>query len=544
MRAAPLTIVAILLIGIGYVAMLPPFEGFDEIAHYSSVRQIADTGKLPVYGRSYIDQAVEAYEKHGPMAWGTGKSPFDKTGHMIYPSFFADKAAVLYYRRYRDAAASESFNPGTAQNWEAQHPPLYYVLMAPIMRATEHFSFLTQIFILRLSSFLLAWAGFVIGWRAVRSYERTAISFGLAEGYLYFPFIVPMFFGEFARIGNDSLCLLLLGLVFGLSLAICTREQGSLLKSLIIGLLLGLGLLTKAFFLPILAGYGCFMGFRTWQARHEKKLFNHRLAILGLVTIPALIVGGGWYVYEFVAFGSPTGSGESIYIARHGGLLATLAQTFSLSTLIRDVIGIAVSWSWAGSWSLVRVSPTLHIPLLIFSGLSAVAYVMEARRYRLGEPIWLIAWVLVPFLAGLLYHILVVLALGTSGTPGWYLNILAPFLALAFSYGLERMRRHSIGLSLVLLGLFYAAYFLGVALWSQMALFAACAVKGSDKLYLFAGHLYCLDRPSEVMGNLAVIAWPKVAIVGVVGGIICYLLSLTAYARYRPSTRDQSTVTP
>jgi len=42
-------------IGLGYLAILPAFEGFDENAHYSSVRQIADMGTIPIYGESFLD---------------------------------------------------------------------------------------------------------------------------------------------------------------------------------------------------------------------------------------------------------------------------------------------------------------------------------------------------------------------------------------------------------------------------------------------------------------------------------------------------------
>jgi hypothetical protein len=40
-------LVGSLLIGLSFAALLPPFEGFDETAHYSSIEQIAETGKWP-----------------------------------------------------------------------------------------------------------------------------------------------------------------------------------------------------------------------------------------------------------------------------------------------------------------------------------------------------------------------------------------------------------------------------------------------------------------------------------------------------------------
>ena len=74
---------AVLLVGIGYLSILPPFEGFDESVHYSSIRQIADTQTLPIFGRSFIDQTVIDYASHGPMRWSSGAPPFVGLGRMV-----------------------------------------------------------------------------------------------------------------------------------------------------------------------------------------------------------------------------------------------------------------------------------------------------------------------------------------------------------------------------------------------------------------------------------------------------------------------------
>ena len=293
------------------------------------------------------------------MPWATGNPPFDQTGHMTYPSFFADPAAVAHYKLYRGLPADKPFAPAPDQNWESQHPPLYYLLMAPFMKLTERFSFVTQIFILRLSSYLLAWAGFIAGWGATRSYEGKRFPRGVAAGYLYYPFVVPMFFGEFARIGNDSLCPFLLGLIFSVSLSTFYRGERDLRRPLALGVLLGLGLLTKAFFIPVIAGYAVFMLLRAWQARHDTALLRQRVATLMFAVIPALLIGGGWYVYDFIDYGSPIGSIDSVILAHHGGLIANLRQNFSAYLFVRDMIGIVVSWSWGGSWSLVVVIEAL-----------------------------------------------------------------------------------------------------------------------------------------------------------------------------------------
>jgi hypothetical protein len=38
-------VLAALSVGVGWLAILPAFEGFDETAHYSYVQQLADAGE-------------------------------------------------------------------------------------------------------------------------------------------------------------------------------------------------------------------------------------------------------------------------------------------------------------------------------------------------------------------------------------------------------------------------------------------------------------------------------------------------------------------
>jgi hypothetical protein len=253
------TSLAIFLIGLGYIALLPPFEGFDEYAHYSSIRQIADTGKLPVYGESFVDQNVEQYMNIAPMPGGT-----------TYQAFFANAETVANYQHYRRLAANWIFAPGSIKNWEAQHPPLYYLLMAPIMRAAEQLSLPTQMLMLRSVSYVLAFVGLMIGWRAT---WRGAVPDGAVAGYLFYPILIPMFFGEFARIGNDSLCVFLIGLIYSLALRLEYQDEFDPKNAFALGICFALGLLTKAFFIPVLAGYALLGALRRGMAAVMRRSF-------------------------------------------------------------------------------------------------------------------------------------------------------------------------------------------------------------------------------------------------------------------------------
>jgi hypothetical protein len=172
------------------------------------------------------------------------------------------------------------------------------------------------------------------------------------------------------------------------------------------------------------------------------------------------------------------------------------------------------------------MSPVLHVPLLLITGWILANYLVFARRYDFSNPIWLPVWLVAPLLGGLFYHALVVIAEGAGGTPGWYLLILAPFLALAMGYGIERIRMNQVGRLFLVPALAYSVLFLLLALWSQIALFAGCAIKNEEKLYQFSGSWFCLDRVSEVIGRLGIGGWPLIAALGIGCGFLCLLIGL------------------
>ena len=131
-------VLTLLFLGLGYLAILPVFEGFDENAHFSSLREIADSKTVPVYGKSSIDREVVDYQ--GPTAWGSLEPPFDKG--LVYSKFFSDPVLVEdYLRVYRQPHQRPAYAASGVMNWEAQHPPLYYLLLAPLEKLTESMAF-------------------------------------------------------------------------------------------------------------------------------------------------------------------------------------------------------------------------------------------------------------------------------------------------------------------------------------------------------------------------------------------------------------------
>jgi hypothetical protein len=474
-----LLLLAVALAGIAHVAFLPPFEGYDEIAHLSYIEQIADTGHIPRLGIDKISTDVEAYP--GPWPYRS-RPPYDRGGRN-YKAFFAGALPSLPQNVER------LYQPGTWLNWEAQHPPLYYIVMAPVYLVAQDWNWTDLFLLLRLASWGLAFTGFAIGCRATQAaLTRLQVAPVLQLLVPTWPFLFPEFFPEMARLGNDSLCLLLMGLGWHLLLRLLDRREPR--TALLLGLILGLGLLTKALFLPITVGTVALLGVAAFRDGGRQYLRS-----TALVLVAAAVLGGGWYVQNLLSTGSLIGAADLLKVERAGGLWSRIGSTFNIAGFLHGIGGIATSFAWAGTWSYGRLSPLYTLPVLLLAAFPTVDWLAQLRGARLPviAPVFLAG----PIILGLVYHWLTQMTLGGggNGTPGWYLHILHGPLALALVVGWRRR-----GILMMLAG--YALLFHAACWVMQLSLFSGCAFKAGDYKYVQLGS--CLIEPS----HLAVLGEP------------------------------------
>lgn len=470
-RITVLLLAATALFGIAHIAFLPPWEGFDETAHWSYVQELADTGHGPRYGVDRLSADLAAYG--GPMAYGA-QAPYDLAGRATYRGYRRAGAPAIL-------GGPTHYAPGADLNWQAQHPPLYYALLTPVYRAAHGLGWIDHLMVLRLVSFALAWSGLALGvWGAVR-WGAPWTGPILAA----WPFVVPQFFPEFARLGNDSLCLLLVSGAWVVLLKIL-RGQGGWGVAAGLGALLGAGLLTKALFVPICAGVGLVLLAHWWMTGRRPVVLG-QAAAAGLL---AIAIGGWWYLDRQMHTGSLIGSDEFIRLNQAGGL-ARLGQGVTVPALLRGFAVIPATFVWAGTWSLARLPEWLLLPLLAMVAVVLVDYARGLKRDDLAglAPLALA----LPILAGLFYHVLVNLAGVGAGTPGWYLHILAAPLGLAMARGWRRPR-------LLTALTAYTALYTAAAWAFQLSMFSGCAVKDGGKHYALtvAG---CFVAP-DVLGRL------------------------------------------
>jgi hypothetical protein len=510
-RITLLLLLATALLGFAHAALLPPWEGFDETAHWSYIQQLNDTGHGPVYGRDGLSDDFAAYS--GPMPYGY-TPPFEKTGSATYRSWREAGAPRLIGgpTRYRSSAET---------NWQAQHPPLYYLAMVPAYRLTHTMGWRDNFLALRLASFALAWLGLALGViGTVRLMgERTGPWLGPIMAA--WPFLFPQFFPEFARLGNDSLCLLLVSASWLLTVRLLAG-QGRWVSALGLGAVLGLGLLTKAFFLPIGAGVGLILLIR-WALKDRSAAFLGQVVAAGAL---ALAIGGWWYVGKALQTGSAIGSDEFVRLGQAGGL-GELARGFSATELARGAGVLVGSFVWAGSFSSARLPEILLLPLVALLAVVAFDYLRSLPR---GD---LIAWTPVamtaPVLAGLVYHVFVWMAGTGATTPGWYIHILAAPVGFAVALGWTRPRLLT---ALTAMTALYTA-----AAWAfQLSMFSGCAAKlGADKHYSLAGAGCFLD-----LHALAGVSHAGIGLFALLaGGLTALGAAATALTAFRMSGVDQ-----
>jgi 4-amino-4-deoxy-L-arabinose transferase-like glycosyltransferase len=257
-----LTLLLILLLymsfGALYAIKTPDWQVPDEPAHYNYVRQLAKERRLPILERGDYDQ--------------------DYLGRLTGEAFPPELS--LQGVEYED--------------WQ---PPLYYLLATPVYLVFD--GALTP---LRLLSVLLG-GGVVLSAYAVARLvfpQSPLIPLGTAAFVAFLPQHVAMMAG----VNNDSLTELLIGLSLWMALrwlgAAPVRARGNLWLPRL-GVLLGLGLVTKLSFLPVAVTVGLVLLLAWWRgADRSWRALSRRLV---LVFGPALLIAAVWWLRNIMLYG-------------------------------------------------------------------------------------------------------------------------------------------------------------------------------------------------------------------------------------------------
>lgn len=287
--------------------VVPLLEAPDEPDHLALVLHLADGNPYPEYDglqsqaalfrmcRTYVS-SIRACPREGEVV-----SPTAMRRHPL-----ADAPPKSGRPVWDDNGGGVGVG---ALNQMPQHPPLYYQLMASVLRVERAinggpWSLDRELALLRLANVALVAPLPLLAWWAAR---RFGLDQATAIGACFALFAVPMLTHIGSTLNNDNL-LTLCGAVLVALLAGVLRGDRSLRTALAVGAVIGLGLLTKAFavIFPPLALLAYVIGSTSpgrppW--RQAAARVARPLAAAGVVTAA---LAGWWYVGVRLRTGSFT----------------------------------------------------------------------------------------------------------------------------------------------------------------------------------------------------------------------------------------------
>jgi 4-amino-4-deoxy-L-arabinose transferase-like glycosyltransferase len=355
-----------LLIGVLYAVYTPAWQAPDEPAHYNYVRYLAENGRFPVlrygdYPHAYLEQ--------------------------IKAARFPPEMPIEPIR------------------YEFWQPPLYYVLATPIYRLFDG-----ALVPLRLLSVVLG-AGVVVMAYAIALAVRPGDT-TLALAVAAFVAFVPMHLTMMASVNNDALAELLLAIVV-LFLIRLTRkprdnDQASprLAHLVIIGLLLGLGLVTKATVYVVIP-----LALIALLAIERRPVpFAQRALALFL---PALALAIPWYIRNVAVYGWPDLLGIQNHDAVVVGQLRTADYVSSVgwATYLKDFATTTFHSFWGQfGWMAVPMDRRIYLALGLLSALMLVGFVLFVWRRENSNPskatmIVIALWMLLTSFVFLYYNV-------------------------------------------------------------------------------------------------------------------------------------------
>jgi len=420
---AALVLTAFLARGVALLCVLPPLEGWDEYQHLAYLEHLNRYGEAPVLGKAAVPRALVEAAAGRPQP-----------ALMVEQTRQSGARTYSEYWRGRVKGERPAYRPDhpALKLYQAQHPPLYYWLAAPVYRAAGGSDDLPNAAAaVRLMNLLLGTAAYA----ALIGFFRLAGCGPASTGLLaLLAGLQPLWLLNFARTSNDALAVLLGTVVVAGTLAGGLRRP---LAAAALGLLLGAACWTKGLALPLIPFvlcYGLVAGGR--QPAGRRTLQGAALAA-GI----ALVAWTPLAVRSLREHGTWTSMQEAAVLAGAGSpAWQTLASAFSWFWPQRLAELWLVESLWTGGWSFLQLPGAFYwtYAAVLTAGLAGWMARFRTRRAAPGNHgvtagcALLVLWIS----AALAWHLIQSrLAWGYPATNAWYAATAFPFLLLLFYRG-------------------------------------------------------------------------------------------------------------
>jgi 4-amino-4-deoxy-L-arabinose transferase-like glycosyltransferase len=385
-----------------YCAMLPLWEGWDEYAHFAWLQHWVDKGALPGF-HDPVSREIDESMRLTPLAY---ELRWIGPPYLTHDKWWALPEAERAERIRQLKSLPPAFSHQRAQHtfdfYEAQQPPLYYWIASVPLRWVAGWPLPQRVLLIRLLSMALASAAIPLAWMASRYLLGEALAV-LCAALLA---VAPGFVIDVSRVANDSLAIVLVGILFWL--LVRGRACGWS-----VGFTLGAALLSKAYLLALLPGIAILW----WRNKRQ----------LAVALIVAFVVAGWWYVRN-LAIGNAL-SGWSL----RAETATILSGAFQINWLSAAHV-IAKSFIWFGAWSFLTLKSWMYAAVEAGT-LVAIAFTARNRTAKLRVPVVLAG----AYVLAMGYGVAVYWATQhVPNLPGWYLWPVACMFTVILVAGLER----------------------------------------------------------------------------------------------------------
>ncbi len=396
-----LLLIAYVVLAVGYSLVTPLYESTDELRHVRYVRHIATYGNLPLQRAG----APRAQSHHPPLYYALGAlvSCWVNVDEDVY---YQPKENPFWAYRYWEVG-SDNKNQYVHGADEA-FPYSGITLVVYLVR-----------WMTVLIGALTVWLTYEMG----REVFPHGPSLALASAALVA--FTPQFLHLSGSVGNDvpaAAC----GAAVLLACLRVARQGVSLRKDVMVGILLGVSVLTKFHLVVLLAPVCVAYLLTAWPRRDWRAMLRAAIVILGL----AAILLGWWFLRNWHLYGDPTGMSKlnELWAGRDAG------ESWW-------VIPQAWPHLWTSLWGRfgygqVPLPAWIYSGLLVLSVVSVAGYLVPGRR-RQAPLINLLPLVMavVVFVIAVTYYVLI----QPAGAMGRFLFPVLPAVGVLLMVGLARL---------------------------------------------------------------------------------------------------------
>jgi len=425
--------------------MYPLWEGYDEFSHFAYIQHLVEEKKIPTFQDYFSNEIVYTLDKT-PMPhtllWVPAYSGKDVL--MYHYSTYWDNFDLKEIQHNRQLISSQLFESRINSEplvpiYESQQPPLSYFVHVPVYLLFYDQDILTRVFTLRIFSVLLTAVAIIVAYKTISLLFDDRF---IRIGSLMFLVFNPMFTTNISRVNNEALTILLFSVFLYLTV-LYLKGKTNTKYVLVIGVVLGLGLLTKSTFMPAVILVPIFIYLKhiqsnTIKPRIRKSQSIKKLGLIFGIMIPMVF----WLYFDRLMTGNLSGiRGQTgIFFWEYIQTIFEVSWDVFFYTFFRTF------WGMYGSSNLFAPSPFFEIVSVIVGiSIAFLGYGIAIKLKQHGRKIFRdwryqsifavgLSFILI-VIAQLIYNVHLQVVQNTFLAAGWYSFISFTAIAMVLLLG-------------------------------------------------------------------------------------------------------------